>query len=218
MPELAENNERLRLAKFEQETLQHVGIISSPPELYADYSYYHAAMSPDGSELAVPNLNRDHILIFDVATGIRKRSFGIPEKGLRKFTGVAYAPNSAHMVTTTISGIVALWNAQTGEFVREVAKLPGSTDFQVRFLNNGKLLFIGCAFGEPKRRSVLRFYDTTTFHEVLDVVKLFPAETTAETTLHSYALAEDGSRLAVCDGMGRIYFWYAPQTDERFGH
>lgn len=173
------------------------------------------AVSPDGSQVVLSHPNADAMPIIDTASGRVVGEFKNAEE-VRRFTAASFSPDGSLLVATNVNGRVTLWDVKSRKFVRDIDTIAPSVTHEVRFLNQGKLLFVCFPMNEVRRRSAIKFWDGITFEPIVDIVSMLPPENEESRTLTAVATSEDGSRVVIGDGGGRVHIWTAPAGDLRF--
>ncbi len=174
------------------------------------------AVSPDGGRVVVFDMqDKLKMPIFDTASGRIVGKFENADK-VTHFTAGSFSPDGSLLVATNANGRVTLWDANSRLYLRDIGQVAGSVGHEVRFLNQGMLLFVCVPMGEVRRRSAIKFWDGITFEPIVDIVSMLPAENEESRTLTAVATSEDGSRVLIGDGGGRVHIWTAPAGDLRF--
>ena len=173
------------------------------------------AISPDGKQVVLSHPNSDAMPIIETASGRVIGEFRNVEE-VRRFTATSFTPDGSHLVATNVNGRVTLWDAKSRKFLREIDRIAPSVTHEVRFLNQGKLLFVCIPMREVGRRSAIKFWDGHTFEPIVDIVSMLPPENEEARTLTAVATSEDGSRVVIGDGGGRVHIWTAPTDDLRY--
>ena len=184
------------------------------PDIYNSLGFY--AVSSDKRRMVVCEPNSAELPEYDTASGQVLRNISAPGTLNKRFTGAAFSPDGLRLVTSTVDGTVSLWDAKSGQVIRLIDKIGGSVTHDIRFLNQGKLLFVSRPMAEARRRSVVKFWDGKTFEPIVDIVSMLPLENDSSKTLTAVATSEDGARVVIGDSGGRVHIWTAPAGDSRF--
>lgn len=139
--------------------------------------YRDMAFSPDGKTLA--SCGFEFVTLWDVAAGKELRK--IPAQTKEYVSSVAFSPDGKTLAASGWNAGVNLWNAETGEQIKE---FPGAeyAAFAIVFSPDGKKLFTG------NRDNSVKILDLETGD--LQVLRGH------ENTVLSIAISPDGKRLA----------------------
>lgn len=171
---------------------------------------YDVAFSPDGSKLGVGAFNHPHpdrtVAIWDPKTG---QPLHMMQGHDSMVFRVVFSPDGKLLASCGWRPAVILWNAETGEKVRELGAGEGARC--AAFSPDGKTLAVG------QEESVLQLWNVETGEKIRQSEVHTEQRTeylTRKYTVYGVAFTPDGSKLVTGGGDKKVIVWNAETGDK----
>lgn len=157
--------------------------IALPTSGYASASY-SCRLSPDGSTIAIGNLDVGATLEFwDVATWTQfvPPGFVYPQGGVHSVYDLDWSADGSMLACVhTSSPFFTVYDTSTWSKISTPSVFPNARGLSCTFTPDGSTLIVGCLSGAGE---TISFYDTSTWNQITGVLTSVPTHTVSELRL-----------------------------------